>query len=188
MISSTKKKSGYDHLMTNVLATQVQDYINAKEITNYPLQEEIAKISKRIKTLNKKIGKVGIKKSKSLDEMIANIEKEVKLFLLCEKLNKISNRKTLLGHGEEARRYIFEDIQPVFEVNDIKKWDKEKKKYVLDKKISSKIIGYEKSDEHVFGFKFICKYLGLDPTRFREKIKELKKKQIKEIQARIKDY
>lgn len=33
----------------------------------------------------------------------------------------------------------------------------------------------DESEEYVFGFKFVCKYIGLDPLRFREKIKNYKK-------------
>lgn len=32
----------------------------------------------------------------------------------------------------------------------------------------------QESEGYVFGFKFICKYLGLDPERMRNKIKEIK--------------
>ena len=31
------------------------------------------------------------------------------------------------------------------------------------------------SEEYVFGFKFICSYIGLDPTRLREKVKKYQK-------------
>ena len=31
------------------------------------------------------------------------------------------------------------------------------------------------SEEYVFGFKFVCKYIGLDPAKFREKIKKYQK-------------
>ena len=30
----------------------------------------------------------------------------------------------------------------------------------------------EESEEYVFGFKFICSYIGIDPERFRKKIRE----------------
>jgi len=33
----------------------------------------------------------------------------------------------------------------------------------------------DESEEYVFGFKFICRYIGLDPLRFRKKIKNYKK-------------
>lgn len=188
MIPQTTKKSGYDNLMTAVLTTQIQDYINAREITDYSLQQEISSTSKKIKSLNKTIESIGIGKTKSLDAMIKNIEKEVRVFLLHKKLARIGSRRTLCVLGERARQYIFEDMQPIFKVDDITVWDKEKKKNVLDKKISSKIIGYTKSDEYVFGFKFVCSYLGLDPIKFRKKIKELRIKHIKELQSKIKEF
>jgi len=39
----------------------------------------------------------------------------------------------------------------------------------------------KESENYVFGFKFICTYLGLDPERFRQKIKEKREKFWKDI-------
>jgi len=39
----------------------------------------------------------------------------------------------------------------------------------------------EESNNYVFGFNFICKTIGLDPNRFRRKIKELRQEKIREF-------
>lgn len=43
------------------------------------------------------------------------------------------------------------------------------------------------SEKYVFGFKFICTYLGIDPERFREKIKEKREEFWKDIYKKIKE-
>lgn len=43
------------------------------------------------------------------------------------------------------------------------------------------------SEEYVFGFKFICTYLGIDPKKFRKRIKEKREEFWKDIYARIKE-
>lgn len=39
----------------------------------------------------------------------------------------------------------------------------------------------EESERYVFGFIFICRYIGIDPERFRKKIKEKREKFWKDI-------
>jgi hypothetical protein len=40
---------------------------------------------------------------------------------------------------------------------------------------------FRESEEYVFGFKFICSYIGLDPEKFRKKIKEKREEFWKDI-------
>lgn len=44
----------------------------------------------------------------------------------------------------------------------------------------------KESDDYVLGFKFICKHIGIDPLRFRKKIKSIRKEDIKEILGKAK--
>lgn len=43
------------------------------------------------------------------------------------------------------------------------------------------------SEEYVFGFKFICTYLGIDPERFRKRIKEKREDFWRDIYKKIKE-
>ena len=43
------------------------------------------------------------------------------------------------------------------------------------------------SEEYVFGFKFICTYLGIDPERFRKRIKEKREEFWRDIYQKIKE-
>jgi len=98
--------------MISVLATQIQDYLYAKGITDDIEGEHL-----------KSIG--GKCKEKSAREL----------------------RKTkVLSRGLKAMVYIFDDT-----------WS---------------------SDNYVFGFKFICRHIGLDPGRFRKAIRRLRQQQI----------
>jgi len=40
---------------------------------------------------------------------------------------------------------------------------------------------FEESEKYVFGFKFICSYIGLDPEKFRKRIKEKREEFWKDI-------
>ena len=93
-------------LMISVLATQIQDYLYAKEITDHIERE----YSRSIKRGQKKSG--------------------VEL-----------RRTAALYRGVRAMAYIFDNSNG--------------------------------SDNYVFGFKFICRYIGLDPGRFQAAIRRL---------------
>ena len=45
----------------------------------------------------------------------------------------------------------------------------------------------EDSTDYVFEFKFICTYLGIDPEKFRKRIKEKREKFWKDVYARIRE-
>jgi len=42
---------------------------------------------------------------------------------------------------------------------------------------------FQESEDYVFGFKFICSYLGLDPKKFRKRIKEKREEFWKDIKV-----
>ena len=42
---------------------------------------------------------------------------------------------------------------------------------------------FKESEEYVFGFKFICSYIGLDPEKFRKRIKEKREEFWKDIKV-----
>lgn len=42
----------------------------------------------------------------------------------------------------------------------------------------------KESEEYVFGFKFICTYIGLDPEKFRKAIKEKREEFWKDVYAK----
>jgi len=45
----------------------------------------------------------------------------------------------------------------------------------------------EESETYVFGFKFICNYIGIDPEKFRKKIKEKREDFWRDIYIKIKE-
>jgi len=105
-------------LMTSVLATQIQDYLYAKGITD-DIEGE------RARSIQRGIQWIGKKPSKEL-------------------------RKTaVLTRGLAAMAYIFEDT-----------WE---------------------SGNYVFGFKFICRCIELEPEKFRIAIRRLKMEHIRGI-------
>lgn len=59
--------------------------------------------------------------------------------------------------GEEAKCYIFDDDS------------------------------YTESENYVFGFKFICSFIGMDPEKFRKRIKEKREEFWRDIYAKIKE-
>lgn len=109
-------------LMISVLATQIQDYLRAKEITEHLEDAHYVAISKR---RDKKTGRE-------------------------------QRMTSTLTRGLAAQSYIFDDT-----------WD---------------------SENYVFGFKFICSYIELDPTKFREAIRDLKREDIRDARLRAKSY
>lgn len=154
-VLSDYKKSGYEKLMISLLAQQVMDYINAREVTDFSFEKEVIKLQKQINPDSKKLAMLRKLRSDNLDDMIKNIEAEIEFIKLNKKLSNLECKKKLFGLGESARVYIFENSK--------------------------------ESKEYVFGFEFICTYFGLDPERFRKKIKELRRKQIKELRGLIKE-
>jgi len=44
----------------------------------------------------------------------------------------------------------------------------------------------KESDNYVFGFNFICRYIGIDPVRFRKAIRALRKENIQAIKEQAK--
>lgn len=108
-------------LMIGVLATQIQDYLYAKEIADN-IEREYLKSIKR-----------GLKKSGA----------ELR-------------RTAALSRGVRAMTYIFDNSNG--------------------------------SENYVFGFKFICRYIGLDPERFRTAIRALRMDTIRAIRDEIKTY
>lgn len=107
-------------LMIAVLACQIQDYMQAKELTN-DIEAEHLKLL-RLKALKKNMTGV--------EQRIAGT----------------------LTRGREAMVYLFDESK--------------------------------ESDEYVFGFNFICSYIGIDSTRFRNAIRALRKENIQAVKAR----
>ena len=101
--------------MISVLATQIQDYLYAKGITDDIEGEHLKSIAGKCK----------------------------------EKSPKDLRKTKMLSCGLKAMAYIFDDT-----------WQ---------------------SENYVFGFKFICRYIGLDPEKFRAAIRALRKEHVNGI-------
>ena len=104
-------------LMISVLATQIQDYLYAKETA-----ENIA---------------------------AAHMQAVLKGTSRKQRTAKELRRTTMLTRGLKAMSYIFEDT-----------WE---------------------SENYVFGFKFICRYIELEPEKFRKAIWALKREHVRGI-------
>lgn len=109
-------------LMISVLATQIQDYMQAKELTNDIDAEHLKLLQK-----------------KQMKKNMTGME---------------SRLAGTLTRGREAMIYLFDDSK--------------------------------ESDEWVFGFNFICRYIGIDPVRFRRAIRALRKENIQAVRNRAK--
>jgi len=134
------------NLMTAVLTTQIQDYINAREITNFSFVEEVGRLDREIIKLIRHLVQA---KEKEYHNKAEQIEQKI-MFKRCElSIAKAHRRKKIASKGRSAEIYIFENN--------------------------------EESDNYVFGFNFICRYLELDPERFRKKIRELRLENIREL-------
>ena len=134
------------NLMTAVLATQIQDYINAREMTNFSFVQEVGKVEREIKKLFKHLLQA---KEKEYHKEAEHIEQKIMLKRSELSIAKAHRRKEIVLKGRTAEIYIFENN--------------------------------EESDNYVFGFNFICRHLGLEPERFRKKIRELRAKHIREL-------
>jgi len=66
----------------------------------------------------------------------------------------------------------------------------DKKKEAIDRGMRAKYYIFDdpNSDNYVFGFNFICRYIGLDPDKLKTNIKLLKKKTLKDLYERIKEF
>ena len=134
------------NLMTAVLATQIQDYINAREITDFSFMDKIARLEKDIKRLIRKLPQ---DKEKQCYNETESMERKIRLKQCNLEIATKHRKKTIVSQGRSAEIYIFENN--------------------------------EESDNHVFGFNFICRYLELDPEKFRKKIRELRLQHIREL-------
>ena len=134
------------NLMTAVLATQIQSYINAREMTDFSFMAKIEKFEKEITRLLKQLAQAEKKKCCNEAEYA---EQKIRL-KQCKLMIAVAHRKkTMVSKGRSAEIYIFENN--------------------------------EESDNYVFGFNFICRYLELDPEKFRKKIRELRLEHIREL-------
>ena len=134
------------NLMTGVLATQIQDYINAREITDFSFMDKIGRLEKEIKRLIRKL--VQLKKKQYYNEAECT-ERKIRLKQCDLEIAAKHRKKIIVSQGRSAEIYIFENNK--------------------------------ESDNYVFGFNFICRHLGLDPERFRKKIRELRLRHIREL-------
>lgn len=134
------------NLMTAVLATQIQDYINAREMTNFSFVEEVRRLEREIKKLIRHLVQA---KEKEYHNEAEHIEQKIMLKRSELSIAKAHRRKKIVLKGRSAEIYIFENN--------------------------------EESDNYVFGFNFISRYLELDPERFRKKIRELRLENIRDL-------
>ncbi len=145
--------------MIGVLSQIIHDYMSAREITNLNFRR-LAK-------------KERLKKAR-----LNFIQGYRKL-----QIHKFIGHKKNLEFGAEELKLFLKILGSYYRL-----------KYRIQKKIrGQKTLGrgrlaeiylfddsYE-SDNYVFGFSYICRYIGLDPKRMRQKIREIKQEQIEGI-------
>jgi len=96
-------------------------------------------------------------------------------------LNSISISEKLYGKAIQPSELKLYDGRG--KGSGLKKNKRTKRKYAelnRGQKAEAYIFNNDRNSEfYVFGFKFICKHIGLDPERLRKRIKETKMEQVK---------
>lgn len=153
------RRSPEEKLMIGVLSQMIQDYMAAREITDFSFRRLIRKTRKSrarmsfIKNYRIMQAQKFIETAKSQEFGHVELQQFFKILASLSRLKYtigIRTRKLkMLSIGLNAYHYIFID-----------NWE---------------------SDNYIFGFNFICRYIGLDPKRMRDKVREIKQEQIKGI-------
>lgn len=94
------------NLMTAVLATQIQDYINARELTDFPFMDKIGRLEKQIKILIRKLAK---DKEKQYYKEAERMEQKIRLKQRNLEIAAKHRKKTIVSQGRSAEIYIFEN-------------------------------------------------------------------------------
>ena len=94
------------NLMTSVLATQIQDYINAREMTDFSFMDKIGKLEREIKRLIKKLAKAEKEKYYTETE---DIKWKIRLKQYKLLIASTHRKKTMVSRGRSAEVYIFEN-------------------------------------------------------------------------------
>jgi len=94
------------NLMISVLATQIQGYINAREMTDFSFMEEIIKLEKEIKRLIKKSTRVEKQKYHNESEYI---KWKIRLKQRNLEIAAKHRKKIIVSQGRSAEIYIFEN-------------------------------------------------------------------------------
>ncbi len=139
--------------MIGVLAQMIQDFMAARELTDYGFKRmsrkgRLSKTRLRFIMNHRKenLQKIIRAPSPDLGQYLRQLNS---YFRLRQTISSSKRKQKMLSHGQAAYQYIFLD-------------------------------DYE-SDNYVLGFNYICRYIGLDPDRLRDRIGEIKQDQIKGI-------
>lgn len=137
----------------------IHDYMAAREITDYSFRRQIRK------------------KKRSRARMTFILNHRIQQ---AQRFMETAKSQTF---GEDDLRVFFKILASALRL----------KKAILNSRRESKLltrgqmayqyifIDNEESDNYQFGFNFICRYIGLDPERLRERIREIKQEQIQGI-------
>ena len=147
------KRSPEEKLLIGVLAQKIQDYMSARELTDYGFK----RIGRKRKLSRARLIFIMHHRKLRIRQIINEPSPDLGQFLkqvrsfyrLKQAISSSLRKQKMLSHGQAAYQYIFLD-------------------------------DYE-SDNYVLGFNYICRYIGLDPKRLRDKIREIKQDQIKGI-------